>query len=168
MVPCLVLTISSDIATTLASRCGLYNTLDGQPQWADPAEYLDFANSSAKSRSVSPQKSRSPSKRSWEEVRKEPGEQGYTSQNPNDEPALDVARGSPDHHYAKRARRRSLSTSRQNTIAPLLPSYSWTVMQCDCQLLISAQSRFKADIHKCSPSNLKAIRGLTPTKMSDK
>jgi hypothetical protein len=108
--------------------------IHGQPQWADPAEYLDFTDSSAKSRSASPKKSRSPSKRSWEEIGNEPGKQDYASQNPNDEPASDVARDSPDHHYAKRARRRSSSTPRQNIIAPLLQSHSALTppQSCDC------------------------------------
>lgn len=126
--------------------------IHGQPQWADPAECLDLADSSAKSSSASPRKSRSPLKRSWEEIGNELGGQDYTSQNPNDEPALDIARDCPDHHYAKGAkgaRRRSLSTPRQNIIAPLLQSHSAPTLPQSCDCVLSPRSVLSSISRDC-------------------
>jgi len=65
---------------------------------------------------------------------KEPGEQDYASQNPNDERTSDVAGDSPDDHYSMRARRRSSWTPRQQIIVPLLQSHSALTppQSCDC------------------------------------
>lgn len=104
-------------------RCGRRRLLliQGQPQWASPAECSEFADPPSKSRSASPtKKNRSPSKRTRVEME---GERDCASQDSDSEPVQDVATGEAQYPYAKRARRGRSPTPRQSTAASLPPSH---------------------------------------------
>ena len=95
--------------------------IQGQLQWASPAECSEFADPPSKSRSASPtKKNRSPSKRTRLEME---GGREYASQDSDSVPVPDAATDGAQYPYTKRARRGRSPTPRQSTAASLPPSH---------------------------------------------
>ncbi|KAL8752070.1 MAG: hypothetical protein Q9184_005858 [Pyrenodesmia sp. 2 TL-2023] len=95
--------------------------IQGQHQWASPAECSDFADPPSKSRSASPtKKNRSPSKRTWVEME---GEPDYASQDPDGEPIPNGATDDARYPHAKRPRRGRSPAPRPCTAASLPSSH---------------------------------------------
>lgn len=95
-------------------KCGHSRLLliQGQAQWASPAECSGLVDPPPRSRPASPtKKSRSPTKRSANQME----EDDCASQSPNDDSTPDDLTDDSDRHQTKRARRGRSPTPRQNT-----------------------------------------------------